>query len=578
MRILTSLVPVALGLVAVSAGCDAAHSVADAGASASDAPAPSGDALHPFDARITDDRGRASLEAGAPFPDTGALPSGDAAATATDAAVSPSADAAAPPPSGDGGGSTLEDAGFVFVDGGMVCGDGQPARRFFPDADGDGYGDVVDLSGLNPAGCDAPAGYVANDQDCDDGRATTNPSASESCNGFDDDCDGRIDNDASNERAFYADADADGFGDFYGEVVFACDAPMGFADNLDDCDDESPQVGVCPAGQFCSQARLCLPEGECRGGRDCGAGLICNDAGRCEPGSLCGGQSYAAARILPNLLIVLDRSCSMRARVGDVRKWQAAVDAIAALTRQYEGQIRFGLSLFPDLQGLACAQSDIVLPVADANEAPIRDLLTAALNAGDRYWPDGPCVTNIDTAMEQAATEPRLADPEQRGFAMLVTDGQQSACNLAGSDRGTEDIIGQLNARGVPTFVVGFGGEVDARQLDAFAIAGGVARADAPRYYQADDAAGLLAALQNIGSQVVSCDFALEADPPNLFDIHVFFDNQEEVRHDIGHMDGWDYDPATRMVSFYGMACDRLTQRIVSDVDVVFGCPSGNGQ
>ena len=39
------------------------------------------------------------------------------------------------------------------------------------------YGDVVDLSGLNPAGCEAPAGYVANDQDCDDGRATTNPSA-----------------------------------------------------------------------------------------------------------------------------------------------------------------------------------------------------------------------------------------------------------------------------------------------------------------------------------------------------------------------------------------------------------------
>ena len=267
----------------------------------------------------------------------------------------------------------------------------------------------------------------------------------------------------------------------------------------------------------------------------------------------------------------------MRTRVNDVRKWQAAVDAIAELTRRYEGQIRFGLSLFPDLQGGSCEQVDFVVPVADANEGPIRDLLTAALDSGDRYWPDGPCVTNIDTAMEQATLEPRLLRPDERGFAMLVTDGEQSG-NCAGGDAGTHRFITELNARGVSTFVVGFGGAVDAAQLDAFALAGGLPRPDAPHYYQADDAPALLAALQNIGSQVVSCDFALADAPPNQFDIHVFFDNQEEVPHDVAHVEGWDYDPGRQMVTFFGTACERLTQRVVSDVDVVFGCPSGNGE
>lgn len=473
------------------------------------------------------------------------------------------------------GGASLLDAAPVFVDGGVPCPDGNPQRRYFPDADGDGYGDVVDLSGRNPVGCEAPAGYVGNDQDCDDARPETNPSASERCNGFDDDCNGAVDDDAAGESPFYRDVDSDGFGDFYGDVVFACAAPAGYADNFDDCNDSSPDITRCAAGEVCSVAQLCLSEGECRSSLDCGPGLICADAGLCEPGGPCGGESYSAARVLPNLLIVLDRSCSMRARVGGVRKWQAAVDAITALTRQYEGQIRFGLSLFPDLQNPSCGQGDVIVPVADGAEGPIRDLLAAALDSDDRHWPDGPCVTNIDTAMEQAAAEPRLNAAGERGFAMLVTDGQQAGCSSAGGDAGTTRIITEMNARGVSTFVVGFGGEVDARQLGVFAEAGGVPRPMAPTYYQADDAPALVAALQDIGQQLVTCEFALEQAPPNIFNVHVFFDRQEEVPRDVDHLDGWDYDAATQTVTFYGASCDRLTSREVTDVDVVFGCPSG---
>ncbi len=554
-----------LGCAALVFGCDAAHGVATS------------------DARSSDARSGAVPD-GAPEPadSTTAPPPSDARPTADGGGPRPGDSTVVPPPPSDArpapdDDATLPDAARLFIDSGVLCPDGDPPRRFFPDGDGDGYGDVVDLSGEVVSGCEPPAGYVANAADCDDQRAETSPAASESCNGLDDDCDGRVDNDPSDDRAFYVDADRDGFGDPLAAPVFACTPPPGYVDNFVDCNDAAPDVGQCVAPARCGVAGRCLDPGQCDESRDCERGMLCNASQSCEPGSLCGGENYNAAQVIPNLLIVLDRSCSMRTRVNGVRKWQAAVDAILALTQQYAGMIRFGLILFPDSTAPSCGQSDVAVPVGDGAEVQIGQMLTAALDAADPFWPDGPCVTNIDTAMEQASREPVFADPTATRFAMLVTDGQQAGCHDAGGDPGTEGIIAALDAQGVHTFVVGFGGEVDAAQLGRFAQAGGVPRPAAPAFYQADDAAGLLAALQSIGSQVVSCDFALADAPPDPFDLHVFFDNQEAVPRDGAHQNGWDYDVATQIVTFYGPACDRITSRQVGDVDVIFGCPTGGG-
>ncbi len=72
-----------------------------------------------------------------------------------------------------------------------------------------------------------------------------NPFASEVCNGADDDCDGLVDGaddslDVATTSAFYADADADGYG--AGDPVAACSAPSGTVSNAEDCDDASPEV------------------------------------------------------------------------------------------------------------------------------------------------------------------------------------------------------------------------------------------------------------------------------------------------------------------------------------------------
>ena len=64
-----------------------------------------------------------------------------------------------------------------------------PFSYWYEDVDADGYGnpDVSVFAGT------PPAGYVADNSDCDDGAATTYPGATELCNGIDDNCDGTID-------------------------------------------------------------------------------------------------------------------------------------------------------------------------------------------------------------------------------------------------------------------------------------------------------------------------------------------------------------------------------------------------
>lgn len=333
---------------------------------------------------------------------------------------------------------------------------------------------------------------------------------------------------------------------------------------------------ACAPPQICSVAKACIDPGTCLDDGDCGAGTVCDlVAKQCVPGG-CGAQEAKAEAVPPNLLIVLDRSCSMTKKVGAVSKWQIAVDALVKLTTTQNGKIRFGLALFPDLDAPKCAQAAIPVPVAPATEGAIQSLLTASLAANDPWFPDGPCVTNIDTAMQQAAGEPALADPERESYVLLLTDGKQAGCSDAGGDEGTTKILGDLYAAGVATFVVGFGSEVDPAQLNLFAEAGGVPANDpnAPdvKFYKAEDQATLDAALAAIAKKTLGCQLTLDEVPPNPNEVYVFFDDVESVPNDPTQQNGWTYDPATNQVTFHGPACEKLQKGEVTDVDIVFGC------
>lgn len=335
---------------------------------------------------------------------------------------------------------------------------------------------------------------------------------------------------------------------------------------------------ACQAPQFCSVTRVCLDPGSCAADGDCTEpGKVCDlQTNTCVPGGACGSQEILATPVAPNLLIALDRSCSMDNNVTGtgMTKWAISIAAIDTMLTSYANQIRFGLTLFPDRGDGAQCQQNAPFPfyVGPGNEAAISALLNAALDPADNNFPDGPCVTNIDTAMEQAATDPGLADPERDSYILLLTDGKQAGCNAAGGDAGTTTIIDDLfQNKGVGTFVLGFGSGVDPAQLDIFANAGGVPSTGANQFYDAADQMSLDAALNTIANKTLGCSFTLDQVPPNPEEIYVFQNNMK-VGRDPTHMSGWDYDPATNQVTFYGANCDDLKAGVVTDVDIVLGC------
>ncbi len=155
------------------------------------------------------------------------------------------------------------------------------APTWYLDVDHDGYGDVA----KQITACQQPTGYVGNDEDCADDDASFHPGsaepdcadprdfncdgttgfvdadedgvaackdcndadadvfpgAGEKCDGRDDDCDGDIDEDATDAIEYAFDIDGDGHGNAR-FLVSSCDPPDGYVlgADADDCNDLDP--------------------------------------------------------------------------------------------------------------------------------------------------------------------------------------------------------------------------------------------------------------------------------------------------------------------------------------------------
>ena len=110
------------------------------------------------------------------------------------------------------------------------------ALDWFLDNDGDGFAgsDVI-------TACEQPAGTDLITEDCNDENASIFPGATEVCNNEDDDCNGQIDDGATDLNTYYRDVDDDGFGNLLQDTQ-ACSLPSGFSENGDDCNDNNSQI------------------------------------------------------------------------------------------------------------------------------------------------------------------------------------------------------------------------------------------------------------------------------------------------------------------------------------------------
>ncbi len=119
--------------------------------------------------------------------------------------------------------------------------------EFFVDEDGDGYGDTD-----QPVmACELGDGLASVGGDCQDRDSKVNPGAEERCDGFDNNCDGQID-ESGDPKTWYADNDFDGYGD-PDNSEFTCRPPSQFHITFGgDCDDNNNSINP-GASEVCDE-------------------------------------------------------------------------------------------------------------------------------------------------------------------------------------------------------------------------------------------------------------------------------------------------------------------------------------
>ncbi|HAD12373.1 MAG TPA: hypothetical protein DCF33_08035, partial [Saprospirales bacterium] len=118
--------------------------------------------------------------------------------------------------------------------------DGLTFTIYYEDMDGDGFGTTTSQAPFCTP--EPPAGFVANNLDCNDNDPNIHPEILEACDDIDNNCDGLIDEELT-FISYYADADMDGFGS-PSDTFSTCQGiiPVGFVGNTLDCDDSNAAV------------------------------------------------------------------------------------------------------------------------------------------------------------------------------------------------------------------------------------------------------------------------------------------------------------------------------------------------
>ncbi|MGB1699889.1 MAG: vWA domain-containing protein [Nannocystaceae bacterium] len=282
---------------------------------------------------------------------------------------------------------------------------------------------------------------------------------------------------------------------------------------------------------------------------DVGEGIMGEAGGACDEVTVTGEPEP------PNIMLILDRSCSMAGQ-----RWTDLQTVVTSLVTNYDAEVNFGAQFYPQVVGPDdCSSVTLDVPVAPMNGATITNLING--NGPTGLTPTLPAVQTSVTHLQGLMSE---GDKVQ----ILIADGDVNECGTA------TDVESALSAAynggvdlSIPTYAVSVGGTLT--QLQNFAVAGGTGN-----YIETSDLSSLNAAIDAIVEGVLSCKIAL--DPPP--------DYPEEVEVSVGGMvypqlanaaacgDGWYYTtPAKDELELCGAACDQL--KITFQADIAYKCP-----
>ncbi|MFK7985049.1 MAG: hypothetical protein AB8I08_03385 [Sandaracinaceae bacterium] len=285
------------------------------------------------------------------------------------------------------------------------------------------------------------------------------------------------------------------------------------------------------------------------------------------------------------MLLIFDRSCSMRRRLDEISefgtgpddartRWTVGRDGLLGLVSRFPTRVFWGLMAFPD------AREGCGMPVeAEVPPGPGTAGAIDAMLRTDNIQPFGLCgLDNADTttqpretptadALNGALALSELSDPMRASFAIVVTDGGVT-CDVSNEELQT--LTDSLVTAGIPTAVVGFTTGASVDSLEAIASRGGLVNpAGPPSYYVADDASSLDSVFDAIASRVVSCIIPLSSTPP---DPDALFVNENDVPLAQDDTDGWSYDAGGNTLTLNGASCGRLRSGETTRLAISFGC------
>jgi Mg-chelatase subunit ChlD len=303
-------------------------------------------------------------------------------------------------------------------------------------------------------------------------------------------------------------------------------------------------------------------------------------------GGTCEVHDIGHGRIAPDILIVLDRSGSMRNRGTD--RWGPSVSALGTITSSLDESVKFGLMVFPGEADEAalmvkcnairdpgdredclnsgvddtCAAGTVVVPVGAHTAAPIAEALANMEPSGGT--PTASSLAAAHTALGSGRND-NLDAVKGAKYVLLVTDGKPNCSVDQFSGSGgmpdpqavTDSVmrIQEMSADEIKTYVLGYGTQNDADATDALnqmARAGGTGD---QAYRPINDEQGLLAEFEKITGTLVSCDFALNTPTLDPSYVDVRLDDKQLALDDAN---GWTLSADHLRVTVQGTACSLL--------------------
>lgn len=347
----------------------------------------------------------------------------------------------------------------------------------------------------------------------------------------------------------------------------------------------------------------------------------------------CGESVVNIPIVTPSVYLVLDKSGSMVATPGGfwdhdaddadddgiqdadpmmmapatpkITRWESLWSVVDLIANGFNGSMNMGVVLFPskaakaDYSAVACVvNAKPEVAIGPMNAANIIAAIPAAKADKTVIQGGTPATKGVTTAI----TALDAAPADQPKFMILVTDGAANCPDGAPDNTALFEVyddklattLADAAAKGIKTYVVGIDISMDVSgttkdgnpdntntydKLNEVAIAGGVPRAGAEKFFNTTNQDELQAALDMISMQILSCTLDLEPSPVYLDYVEVTvkekYGNTQVM--DCASEDGWHYvekvnpdDPVR--IELCGQACADF--QMTGMIDIQYRCPN----